>query len=143
MNNKTIIGVLVGLLVIGGLAYWSLSGKEETSVLTPVEEATSTEPTAITVNHYFDKGTHTIEGTMTLPTPCHTLTTNATVAESAPEQVTVAFVTTPGTDICTQALADKFFRVSFYASKEAVISATLNGKPLRLDFSENFEGITK
>ena len=104
-------------------------------------------PEKLTVNHYFQEngvnGSHTIEGTITLPTPCHTITNEVLVAESFPEQISINFTTHPDSGICTQVLADKFFRVSFQASKDAIIRATLDGKPIELVFSENLEGITK
>jgi len=142
MSNKTIIGVIVGLIVIGGLAWWGLAGRTEAPA-GDVAGNEATQPNSLTVNHYFDNGSHTIEGTITLPTPCHSLTTEALVAESYPEQVTIKFTTAPGTGICTQVLADKFFRVTFNASKDALIKATLNGQPITLIFSEDKEGITK
>ncbi|HEY4483495.1 MAG TPA: hypothetical protein VI953_04960 [Candidatus Paceibacterota bacterium] len=143
MSNKTIVGVIVGLIVIGGLAWWGLSGRTEAPVDGDVAGDEISQPNSLTVNHYFDNGSHTIEGTITLPTPCHSLTSDVLVAESYPEQVTIKFTIAPGTGICTQVLADKFFRVTFNASKDASIKATLNGQPISLVYSENKEGITK
>jgi|SRR3989344_7001890 len=147
MNNKTIIGILLVLVAIGGLAWWGLRDKP---VETPVEDvgANPTNPESLTVNHYFENGKHTIEGTMTMPTPCHTLTSEVTLApRSSPsevgEQIMIKFTTKAGEGMCTQVLADKFFRVTFNASRDATIRATLNGQPLELKFSETLEGITK
>lgn len=151
MSNKAIAGIVVGLIVIGGLAWWGLSSKNTVNV--SGDTASTTAPTSLTVNHYFEEGSstpgfgsHTIEGTMTLPTPCHTLTTEATVTPGVggeQDAALVAFATHQGEGVCTEVLADKFFRVSFTASKDAKISATLDGKPITLIFSENKEGITK
>ena len=131
-------------MVILGLSWWSLKDNKSEVV---VEDTPSSDIQSLTVNHYFQEengtGKHTIEGTMTLPTPCHSLTNEVIVAKSMPEQVTIKFNTKAGEGICTQVLADKFFRVAFDASRDAVISATLNGKPLTLKFAENLEGITK
>lgn len=150
MNNKTIIGIIVALLVVLGLAWWSLSDRSNsnkegevdnnTSVLGDQQSAPSG---SLTVNHYFSDGSHTIEGTITLPTPCHTISHDVLVAESFPEQVSIALVTKPGAGLCTQVLADKFFRITFNASKDAVIRATLDGQPITLIYSDNNEGITK
>ena len=147
MTNKTIIGVLVALVVVGGLAWWGLSNK--TTVENIPEETTNTSPTTLTVNHYYQvnngMGSHTLEGTITLPTPCHSLSVEAEVAPSVehPEDVLVKFITKPGGGICTQVLSDKFFRVTFNAGEDAQITATLDGRPITLIFSENKEGITK
>jgi len=134
--------IIVVLVVILGFVWWSLGTKKNGSVLVGDTQTTSL-PESITVNHYFNNGEHSLEGTLTLPTPCHSLSYDAIVAESYPEQVMVKFVTKPGEGLCTQILADKFFRVAFNASKDAVISATLDGKAVRLVFSETKEGITK
>lgn len=144
MSNKSIVGIVVVLVLILGGTWWSLSKRgDEVNVPVDNNDEQTTTPQSITVNHYFDNGNHSIEGTLTLPTPCHSLSHEVTVAESSPEQVMIKFTTTPGEGICTQVLSDKFFRVTFAASAEAKISATLNGSPLRLIFSENKEGITK
>ncbi|HEY9583082.1 MAG TPA: hypothetical protein VJK09_02095 [Candidatus Paceibacterota bacterium] len=147
MSNKTVIGIIIGLIIIGGLVWWSLSSKTDNDTGTPVSTGQETQPQSITVNHYFQEnagvGAHTIEGTLTLPTPCHSLASDVMVAESMPEQVLIKFTTKAGEGICTQVLADKFFRVSFTASKDALITATLNGKVITLVYSETKEGITK
>jgi hypothetical protein len=143
MSNKTTIGIIGVLVVILGLAWWSLSNKGE-EVAPPGDQSEQVaSPPAVTVNHYFDNGSHSLEGTLTLPTPCHTLSYTVDIAKSLPEQVTVHFVTKPGEGLCTQVLSDKFFRVVFNASADASISATLDGKPIRLIFSDTKEGITK
>ncbi len=150
MNNKTTIAIIAGVLVIGGLAWWALSGKGATQPTDTTSTTQTNQPTSVTVNHYFQEnngiGSHTIEGTLTLPTPCHILASNAVVTpgiNGAPDQVLITFTTTPGTGVCTQVLADKFFRVTFTAGKDALITATLDGKPLALVYSETKEGITK
>ena len=141
MSNKTVIGVIVLLVGILWAAWWGLGGKSAKE--TPPDQVVSTEPSTVTANHYFDNGSHSIEGTLTLPTPCHTLTNEVVVEQSNPEKVLIKFVTHPGEGVCTQVLADKFFRVTFNAPRDAQISATLDGKPVTLVFSETKEGITK
>ncbi|OHB17806.1 MAG: hypothetical protein A2749_00985 [Parcubacteria group bacterium RIFCSPHIGHO2_01_FULL_45_26] len=146
MSNKTTIAVVVILAIILGFVWWSLGAKKEEAV--PTDTSTvATLPDSITVNHYFDNGNHSLEGTLTLPTPCHTLSYEATLVPrslgEAGERVLVGFVTKPNEGLCTQVLSDKFFRVTFRAGKDALITATLDGKPVRLIFSETKEGITK
>ena len=143
MSNKATIGIVVVLVLILGGVWWSLSNKGDEDVVPADNGGQTTSPDSITVNHYFDNGSHSLEGTLTLPTPCHTLDYNTVVAESMPEQVMVNFTTKPGEGLCTQVLSDKFFRVTFNASKDAVISATLDGRPIKLIFSDTKEGITK
>lgn len=143
MSTKAVVITIVVLLVIvGAFAWWQFRAPEE---LAGTPEPTPTDNTgqSVTANHYFSNGTHTIEGNITLPTPCHELTHDVVVAESAPEQVTINFRAESTAEICTQVLADRFFTLSFQASQDAVIKATLNGVPVALNLIESGEGNLK
>lgn len=143
MSNKTVLIVVVILIAI--LAWVIIGGSEPTPAPEPDPEpvATLPLPDKLVANHYFNEGTHTIEGTMQLPTPCHTLGNEVMIAESFPEQVTVHFQVNAGEGLCTQVISDKFYQVTFQASGAASIAATLNGNPIELEFSESHEGILK
>lgn len=143
MNNKTvIISLLVLVAILGGL-WWSLAKDKNQEQMPIGENGTTDTSKSLTVDHYFNNGQHTIEGTITLPTPCHGLSHEVIMAQSFPEQVTINFTTKANDGICTQVLADKFFRVTFAANKDAIIKATLDGEALELIFGQNKEGITK
>jgi len=145
MSNKAVIGIIIVLAAIGGLTWWSLADRQNQTEEPPVGgNGSDVTKDKLTINHYFDAGKHTIEGTMTLPTPCHSLTHEVEMNDPLTTQdVVIKFMTAPGEGICTQVLSDKFFRVTFEASENAKISATLNGAPLTLIFSETKSGITK
>jgi len=99
--------------------------------------AASVEPgTLLLTDRTFASGTHTLVGELALPTPCHELSWEVVVAESFPEQVTIAFSTTPGDGMCAQVLTPAPFTVTVAASADATFSALLNGDPVALTNSQ-------
>ncbi len=99
--------------------------------------AVSVEPgTPLLTDRTFASGTHTLVGEIALPTPCHELSWEVTVAESFPEQVTIAFSTTPGDGMCAQVLTPAPFSVTVAASADATFSALFNGEPVPLVSSQ-------
>lgn len=111
--------------------------KSDTATVTPPmnEPADSVKPMdeRITAKHQFKNGTHIIAGELNQPTPCYVLSTDARVAESYPEQVTIAFTSKTSGDICAQVITADRFKVEFAASENAVIKATWNGNPVELN----------
>ena len=144
MSNKVIVAIVVVLLIILGFFIFRGDKKVEApSDVVVVKEPVTGQIKAITANHYFANGVHTLEGTMTLPTPCHEIDTDVAIAKSLPEQVIVNFRQVPGEGICVQTIADKFFRVTFNASEDAKITATLGGEPIGLVLSGDASSIVK
>lgn len=90
----------------------------------------------LSVDHYFENGTHTLKGILTVPTPCHEIVSQVTVMESYPEQVVIDLKEQGASDFCIQVITQMPFEVSFQASKDARISAKRNGKPIRLEMTE-------
>lgn len=137
MDNIRIIfvGVLV-LLVIGmfGYAYIKTQDLENNTVRTSSDDTREPDAdtygiTRIDATHFFRDGTHTIVGELLMPTPCDLLTTDVSIAESFPEQVTVLFdVINNSEGLCAQVITPQRFRVSFDASRDATIGATFRGE---------------
>ena len=104
----------------------------------PVSRDLSTEDTFMvdTIDAYYiyENNTHDYSGIISLPNPCYSLTTEAIVRESYPEQVTLAFTTQAPDEgiICAQVIKEEPFRIIFTASPEARIDASFNGKPVTL-----------
>lgn len=88
----------------------------------------------LVVDWSYRAGRHTLVGVISTPTPCHGLHSDVIVAESYPEQVTVNFMISPpaSDEVCLQVIDQKPFNVSFEASRNAKIRATLNGEELDL-----------
>ncbi len=72
-------------------------------------------------------------GTVQLPTPCHNLTAESTVAESYPEQVTLYLNTIEPRSggICAQVITPKDFSGELNVSENASIKVVLNGKVVK------------
>ena len=148
MNNRSIWTIIIVLvLVLLAIFYWwnPFGGSQEEQV--PVENQAAvgevTLPAPLAANHYFSEGRHSIQGSVSLPTPCHELSSEVFVAELAPVQARIDFTTTLTSEICAQVITDKFFSVGFEAPAEAVVSATWNGRPIELVLSQAGSGITK
>ncbi len=138
--KKSTIGIIIAIVLIVLLGTWAYV-KYGTTLLDPKgaeteEVAGATDESAIgriTAKHQWKNGTHIVAGEVNLPTPCYVLETEARIAESMPEQVTLAFTATTGTDVCAQVITPERFKIDFKASKDATIKATWNGEPVILN----------
>lgn len=116
--------------------------KEKGSEEQPAQNENSEE---FSITHTFSEGVHTYRGVLSLPTPCHTLEQTARVAESFPEQITLAFSSiAPEADIaCIQVVSEETFSVSVEASVEAsLVTVMLDDRtiPFVLTDSEDEDG---
>gem|GEM_PF-1964082 len=128
-TKKTIWGILI--IVLLGLGAWLMfrsagwRSEEEASAQPLAEKATGVD--------YAGNGMHTVEGTVTLPNPCYTLSVSAENHGGSPEEVVLRFTAEQTADICAQVIFEAPFRVSFDAANNAVLSATINNTPFVLD----------
>ena len=78
----------------------------------------------------FNNGVLNYSGSVSLPTPCHDLEVQTTVAESFPEQVQIRIkIQDPKVGmICAQVLTEKEFSGEFQVSENASVSVYLNGE---------------
>jgi hypothetical protein len=141
MNQRALIvaGLLFSLIIAGmfGYAYMKQSELARPAILVPtIPHASTTEAVRVNAVHFFKDGTHTIVGDVMVQTPCDLLESTARVAESMPEQVTIALTTLNNADTCAQVLTLQRFRVDFTASEKAVITATLNGVAVILNLRD-------
>lgn len=97
----------------------------------------TSQPQTVLVTKTFVNGTHAVKGTLALPTPCYELTQDVFIMESYPEQVVINFTAKDQGGICVQVIDDRPFEVTFQASEQASIRATLNGQPLVLQTNAN------
>ncbi len=148
MSNKTIIALIVIILVIVGFILWrsplhAPSNTENNATTTG--SVMGDETSVITANHFYDPktSTHTLEGSITLPTPCDSLSYTVATDGSSDTDITVAFTSVSTTEICTQVLAQKVFHVAFVGAENATIHATLNGQARELQLSAQGNAIEK
>lgn len=138
------IGVIV-LAIIAGAVLLTTGERTTNQNNNQVDgAATSTDsgfvPNIINAAHQYDDetGVHIVAGETEVPTPCHALSHDVTVAESMPEQVSLNFssnVEDPD-QMCAQVISTQRFKATFEASEEASISATYNGQDVRLNLQE-------
>ncbi len=132
------ITVLV-LIIIGMFVFAYIKRAEIKETTPPTVEVTDTKEspyayiTRVDAKHFYINGTHTIVGEIPFPTPCDLLNWETRVAESYPEQVTVAFDVINNAEMCTQVVTPQRFKVSFDASESARIRATLEGRDIELN----------
>lgn len=146
MNKRAlIVAVVLFAAIISAMFGYSymkqaeLQKQAETpAVITPVAE---TEPVRVNAVHFFKDGKHTVVGDVMMPTPCDLLSATTSVAESAPEQVSITLKIVNNTATCAQVLTLQRFRVDFAASKDAVIKATLDGKEVILNLKDALPGM--
>lgn len=129
---------VVVLLAVGVTVYWQFFRKTPTENTPAQSQNTTEEPSSdvriMTALHQFKNGKHTIVGQTDLPTPCHILNHTERIAESFPEQVTVAFTTSSNNaDVCAQLITSTRYKIEFTASQNAVIGATWNGAPVQFN----------
>ncbi len=141
--NKTLLTVILVVIIIIGVVMWQRSGDstlgEDNGVPQPGEYVA---PSTIDLTHQYRNGVHTYAGSLMMPTPCYDITTDAIVAESFPEQVTVSIsVTGPSAgEVCAQVLTEKDFTVSFSASANATVSFRVNGATVGARVTEGTTG---
>ena len=92
--------------------------------MSPVSDSTE----MLTITRAYSDGTHTITGEVMKPTPCHELTYDVMVAESYPEQVTIAFTTMSSAEMCAQVITAEPFTISLEVAEAASFVITVNGK---------------
>lgn len=139
-NHGIIAAIVIFVLIIAGMFTFAFLKKSEiTAPVSNTPETPAPTPydsiTRLEARHYYIDGTHTLVGEVLMPTPCDLLNWNTTIAESMPEQVTVDFVVVNTADMCAQVITPQLFSVSFDASENASIRATLNGRALELNMT--------
>lgn len=139
MKNKGVVAaIVIFMLIIAGMFIFAFLKRSEiadpgtqnqqTPVSSPYDSITR-----VDAKHYYIDGTHTLVGEFLMPTPCDLLNWDTRIAESMPEQVTVAFTVVNNSDMCAQVVTPQMFSVSFDASANASIKAMLNDRPLELN----------
>jgi hypothetical protein len=132
MEKKNVLGLsllLFALIVIAGSIYYLYVNREEDSLdktfiedTSPVVEEGEYDNLNLEYD-YLGDNTWRYMVTGTLPNPCYNIETEAIVAESYPEQVTIKSIVTPPEEdeICAQVVQEVYEEGEFQASEEALI----------------------
>ncbi len=134
------MAIILFVLIIAGMFTFAFLKRSELAQepiqATPIAVPTKTPYDGITrvdAKHFFIDGTHTVVGEMMLPTTCDLLNWDAVIRESMPESVTLAFTVINNAESCAEATVPQRFFVTFIASEEARIDATLNDRKIELN----------
>ncbi|MBL7045537.1 MAG: hypothetical protein ISR99_00695 [Parcubacteria group bacterium] len=127
-TSKAFMGILI-LIAVGIFLYFSFENISS-------KEMTMGSESGLVVKHLFEGDVHTVVGTVDLPTPCHRLRTEVSVAESNPETVTIVLTPETEAELCAQAVTPQTFLASFQASVGASIYARVNGVNAPLEIIE-------
>jgi hypothetical protein len=132
--NTRIIAVvgLFALIATGLFMYTLVSAPAEEDVSTPQEQATENLDILITAKHQYREGTHTVVGTVGVPTRCHRLITEPFLLENG-SVVEIRFTTLMEGAECPREEYDVPFKVPFEAREDVRIQATWDGVPVRLN----------
>jgi hypothetical protein len=147
-KHGIIVAIVIFALIIIGMFTFAFLKRSELNQVPPQtnEQVSVPSPydsiTRIEAKHFFINGTHTLVGEILLPTTCDLLNWDSSIRESMPEGVTVAFTVINNAEMCAQATLPQRFIVSFDASKEATIDATLNGRKVELNLIPALPGET-
>lgn len=138
MKTGGVVALLMILLVLalGVWAFINYWGNEIVPPAPPPGNTGNTQKPTLAIEHGFFGGLHLYRGTIDLPTPCHTIAIESRVAESFPEQITLAITTRERQGVCAQVVTPTPFSTTVQASREARVSATLNGAPVQLQLEE-------
>lgn len=146
MNRRTVtLAILLFAIVVVGMfvfAFMQRGADTETTPEAPEGEVAYANITRIDGKHFFEDGVHTVVGEIPMPTPCELLESDARIAESAPEQITLAFTVVNNAEFCPQVITPQRFKVSATASAEATFNATLEGRQVELNLVEAAPGET-
>lgn len=152
MEKRTIILLVVLLLVVvAGMfafSYFQRQAIDETDVefIEDVDGQVAGDGAfgiqRIEVKRFYENGTHTLVGEVTLPTPCHDLSVDTLIRESMPEQVSINLTTETTAEMCAQVLTNRRFQVEVAVDRMASFNANLNGVPVELNIVEALPGET-
>ncbi len=147
MEHKHIIpAVVILVLIIIGMfvfAYLKKAELQEEVPQAPVVEETGSpyaNITRIDAKHFYQDGIHTLTGEILMPTPCDLLNWTTRIQESFPETVVIDFDVINNAEMCAQVITPQRFKVSFTASEQAIVRATLLGRELEVNLVPALDG---
>lgn len=146
LNRRAIIlTILLFALLIAGMFAFAYMQQSEGDA---APDAGDDEPdryeniTRIDAKHFYIDGVHTVAGEIAMPTPCDLLESEARVAESYPEQISLEFTVVNNAEFCPETITPQRFKVSATASEEATFTARFEGRRVELNLVEAAPGET-
>lgn len=110
-------------MVLGGIVFFATRTGTNESSDTRLEESVA--PAPITLSHSYAKGAHTFTGTRTMPTPCDSVSAEASLSEEGTVEVRVTETFADG--ICLMRSTPMKFSTTITAPEDARVVGLLNG----------------
>jgi hypothetical protein len=117
---------LAVMIVIASFAFFTPHANKNVELAPVAEKLTITLPN-VRYSDTYKKGIHTINGSVSAPTPCTELSASLGVASGTPELISVTLLMPRDTGICLQRSTTLPFTVSTPASAKADIEILVNG----------------
>jgi hypothetical protein len=120
-----VAAAIIGLVVIAGFV---LSVPHTRDVHVVVPSPASSVP-AVTLHDAFKKGVHTITGSLNVPNPCTTVSTQATLqgTASSTQSILVQISLSADSGVCLQVVTRATFQTTLSASAHLPFMVTVNG----------------
>lgn len=136
-SSQKIVWSIVGIiaLILIGAGFYFSNKQQPSEPTAQVEENAVPAPVTVDVKHQVIGQTHTVAGSIELPTPCHTLQTTADVNTTSNTAV-IKFVASTTAETCAQVITSKTFKVQFTGASDINIMGTFNGKTINLNIFE-------
>jgi len=137
MNNKILWISFLVIAVLLVVAYSLNKDKQKNLVeeerQTLLEQELQKPSITLNTKYQFKDSKHTFVGSIELPTPCHTISSQI-VKEG--EQIILDIQTKTDAEMCAQVVTSKEFRITFDGNAEDQIIARLDGELVNLNITE-------
>lgn len=116
------------IVVFLGTVLFALRTSEAPHTTEPL--TASSTPPAVSLKDSYKKGAHTLTGSLTVPTPCHSVTASASFLPSEVPPTIRVDVDAPADDgLCLTLPTDKTFSLSVSAPQDVPTVVYVNGIP--------------
>jgi hypothetical protein len=122
--------IILGTIIIGFVLFVPKGKVQSPSAQVPAADALP----AVSLSDTFKKGTHTISGSLEVHNACVAVAAEASVINdgATPRGIAVAITRTPSEGICLELPTRITFQKKVVAPKDLPLSATIDGKPVRI-----------
>lgn len=145
MDSKRAGGIAIfGVIVL--MLIWAMLNLLPNTASAPISNgdgSNTASPTEaggpeVVVTRTVEGDVYTYSGAIPVPTPCHMLTSSASVAYTATTEVLVALtIKKPGAgEICAQVITPQEFTAAVTSKSNPEFKLTLDGKPARVTIKE-------
>jgi hypothetical protein len=125
--KKTIITIISLVVVLAIVTYAYEFIFKKPIIESPTQEQQEVSSTPIEIKEQYKNSTYTFVGSLSVPTPCHTLTTKVNKVSDSGYQIEVTTQDPPEGQICAQVISEKSFKTSFVAPENITVTLLING----------------